>query len=437
MRIIHFADLHIGVENYGRPTEKGWSSRMEDFLVAFDSLVAYAEAERVDAVIFAGDAYKAREPSQTHQREFARRIRRLSAAGIPSFLLVGNHDLPNAEGRAHALEIYRTLDVPCVMVGDNAWFEGQGAKPYVLETRSGPLQIAFLPWPQVSRFVANSPECDGMSIDQLHARIEHAMTEHVMAQAEALDPGVPAVLAAHVSINDFLVRENPGSEQWMTVGTAPTLLKSALPDGLFDYIALGHHHNNMDLQKQTPTWYSGSMQAVDFGEEGQKKGFMVFDIDPAKPRGSRIGGSGIPRLEEVPSRRFVTVTVRPKEDDPTPEVCTAIEKANVGDAIVRVEVMLGRPRSAKGDDGDAELAAKQERSFRIPDARRLLEPAHYVAGIRTVKPREDRALLPAGVTTDGLSALETLDLYFRAKKTEEKKLARLRAAARDLMETTS
>jgi len=131
------------------------------------------------------------------------------------------------------------------------------------------------------------------------------------------------------------------------------------------------------------------------------------------------------------------VTVRPKEDDPTPEVCTAIERAGVADAIVRVEVMLGRPRSAKGDDGDPELAAKQERSLRIPDARKLLEPAHYVAGVRTVKPREGRALLPAGVTTDGLSALETLDLYFRAKKTEEKKLARLRAAARDLMETTS
>ena len=94
MRIIHFADLHIGVENYGRPTEKGWSSRMEDFLIAFDALVDYALAEGADAVIFAGDAYKAREPSQTHQREFARRIRRLSQAGIPSFLLV-------EIGRAH------------------------------------------------------------------------------------------------------------------------------------------------------------------------------------------------------------------------------------------------------------------------------------------------------------------------------------------------
>ena len=54
MRIIHFADLHLGVENYGRPTEKGWSSRMEDFLIAFDALVDYALA---DPVYAEDDAY--------------------------------------------------------------------------------------------------------------------------------------------------------------------------------------------------------------------------------------------------------------------------------------------------------------------------------------------------------------------------------------------
>ena len=130
MRVLHFADLHIGVELYGRPLPgKPWSSRMQDFLDAFDYLVDYALEERVDAVIFAGDAYKAREPSQTHQREFASRIRRLSEAGIATFLLVGNHDLPNAESRAHALEIFRTLDVPNVTVGDAGWFQREGLRP--------------------------------------------------------------------------------------------------------------------------------------------------------------------------------------------------------------------------------------------------------------------------------------------------------------------
>src|SRR3990172_5581914 len=99
MKIIHFADLHLGVENYGRINpQTGLSTRLEDFLPSFDELADFAIAETADLVLFCGDAYKTREPTQTQQREFARRINRLSTGGIPSFLLVGNHDLPHAIG---------------------------------------------------------------------------------------------------------------------------------------------------------------------------------------------------------------------------------------------------------------------------------------------------------------------------------------------------
>jgi exonuclease SbcD len=422
MRILHFADLHIGVETYGRPlADRGWSSRMQDFLDAYDALVDFAIADGVDAVIFAGDAYKAREPTQTHQREFARRIQRLSAAGIPTFLLVGNHDLPNAEGRAHALEIYRTLDVPRVSIGDDWWFNESGFVPQVLSTKSGPLQVAFLPWPQVSRLLASDPEVAAMSIEQVHGLVEKKLSSLIAAQGDRLDPGIPAILTCHVSINDFLVRDNPGSEQWMTVGTAPTLLKSALHAARFDYIALGHHHNNMDLRMQTPCWYAGSMQPVDFGEEGQPKGFMVFDIDPTRRLGDRIYGTGLPRLEPVPSRRFVTVDVSPRSPDPTAEVCQAVANADVLDSIVRVNVKLSREQSS---------------AFRIPDVRRLLESAHYVAGIRTILPDEQRSKLPPGVQPDAASPIETLDTYFKSRQLDDARRAKLLAAARDLVEST-
>ena len=419
MRVIHFADLHIGVETYGRPLpERGWSSRMQDFLDAYDTMVDYALAEQADAVIFAGDAYKAREPSQTHQREFARRIRRLSDAGIATFLLVGNHDLPNAEGRAHALEIFRTLHVPNVYVGDNWWFAQNGFVPQVMHTRSGPLQVAFVPWPQVSRLLAADDAVAEMPLDQQMKAVEDKLAALIRAQAEALDPALPALLSCHISVNDFLVRENQGSEQWMTIGTSPTVLKSSLCEQSFDYIALGHHHNNLDLQMNTPCWYSGSMQPVDFGEEGQAKGFMTFDIDTAMSRGSRLTGAGAPRLQQVPARRFVTIEVSPRDDDPTPEVCRAIEKKEVAGAIVRVEV---------------KLSSEQARQFRMPEARRALEPAHYVAGIRTVLPEDTRSRLPAGVQPDAASPIESLDLYLRLKDFDDGRRERLRRAAEELM----
>ena len=76
MRILHFSDLHIGVENYGRTDPNtGLSTRLTDFLEALDELVEFALANSVDLVLLAGDAYKGRDPSQTHQRELARRLR--------------------------------------------------------------------------------------------------------------------------------------------------------------------------------------------------------------------------------------------------------------------------------------------------------------------------------------------------------------------------
>ena len=69
MKILHFADLHLGVESYGRiDPATGISSRLLDFLSTLDQLVDYALENRVDLVLFCGDAYKSREPSQTQQR---------------------------------------------------------------------------------------------------------------------------------------------------------------------------------------------------------------------------------------------------------------------------------------------------------------------------------------------------------------------------------
>ena len=148
MQILHFSDVHIGVENYGRTDpDTGLSTRLLDFLRTLDECVDYAIDKQVDIVVFAGDAYKSREPSQTHQREFAKRVARLSVAGVPVFLLTGNHDMPHIAGKATALEIFRTLEVPNVVIGDSL-------KTYVVETRSGPVQIVALPWIRRSQFLA-------------------------------------------------------------------------------------------------------------------------------------------------------------------------------------------------------------------------------------------------------------------------------------------
>ena len=86
-KILHFADSHIDMANYGRQDpETGLPLRVMDFLRSLDEIVDTAISEKVDLVLFAGDAYKNRDPAPTFQREWGKRIMRLSDAQIPTIL---------------------------------------------------------------------------------------------------------------------------------------------------------------------------------------------------------------------------------------------------------------------------------------------------------------------------------------------------------------
>jgi exonuclease SbcD len=398
MRILHFADLHLGVETYSKTDpHTGLSTRLLDFLRALDELVDYAVEERVDLVLFCGDAYKSREPSQTHQREFARRIRRLVDAGIPVFLLVGNHDLPAAVSRATSVEIFGTLLGASEGQGLGAVYVAGKPATHVAATAAGPVQIVALPWLTPGRFLALEGLA-GLTIDQVLERMEEVVSRFVQEQGEALDPGLPSILAAHAALTGSLVRE--GSERWMTVGRYPEFLKSTLHPQLFDYVALGHMHARQTLDGAAPIVYPGSLARVDFGEEEGEKGFYVLELDPTKPRGKRLAGE--PEFRPVWTRPFVTVNVSPKQEDPTPEVLAAIEKANVGEAIVRAIVHLSRA---------------QEALLREPEVRQALCGAQFVAYVKREIIEEHRTTrLPAGTRPESLTPLEALRLYLDDRK---------------------
>ena len=313
MRILHFSDVHIGVENYGRPATEadlealpdsfapgmdrrlylGLSTRLLDFLAAFDELVAFAVRENVDLVMFSGDAYKSRDPSQTHQREFARRVSSLASQGIPVFLLVGNHDLPHARSSATSLEIFPTLIVPHVTVAEQL-------ETHLIQTRSGPLQVVALPWPRWRNLLSRDQH-RGKSVAELKAHVEAEITRRLLREVERLDPAVPAVLSAHVSV----LGATYGSERSMALGRDHVLQYGNVALPALDYVGLGHIHKHQVLGDWPPVVYSGSLQAVDFGEENEDKGFCLVEIDPTMPNGRRARWEFVP----VPSRTFVTIDV--------------------------------------------------------------------------------------------------------------------------------
>src|SRR5687768_12746059 len=149
IKLLHIAAVHIGMENYGRLNpEPGLNTRLHDFLDTLDEAVTHAIDERVDAVVVAGDVYKSRDPSPTHQRELARRIIRLIKHDVHVVLVPGNHDTPMAAGRATSVDIFRELELPNVTVL-------RRIAASRIETRNGPLQVVALPWLTRSTFLAH------------------------------------------------------------------------------------------------------------------------------------------------------------------------------------------------------------------------------------------------------------------------------------------
>ncbi|HEX2173419.1 MAG TPA: exonuclease subunit SbcD, partial [Dehalococcoidia bacterium] len=248
IRAIHFSDLHIGVERYGQiDPSTGLSSRLGDFLRALDGVIDYAIGEQIDLVVFAGDAYKTRDPSPTHQREFARRLLRLSRAGVQVFLLVGNHDLPMGINRATAIDIFETLAIPNITVGNRI-------KSYLIQTRSGPVQVVAVPW-IVRTAVLSRDEYRNLPIEDVNRLIEEKVNEHLDAAIVGLDPDVPAILAGHLSIADARY----GSERSVMIGQDVVFLHSTIARRELSYVALGHIHKHQTLGGNPPVVYSGSL----------------------------------------------------------------------------------------------------------------------------------------------------------------------------------
>ncbi|MFH0846573.1 MAG: exonuclease SbcCD subunit D [Chloroflexota bacterium] len=329
MKILHFADLHLGVETYGRINpETGVSSRLEDFLRVFDEVVTFALDKRVDLVLFSGDAYKSREPSQTQQREFAKRIRRLSEGSVPVFLLIGNHDSPNTMGRATSTEIFDTLAVRNVYVA---------SKPDVfrIPTQSGTLQIVALPWLRRSALLARE-DTRNLGFEDIKKKLEEILTRTIGEKAQEIDPKLPAILAAHVWVAGARV----GSEKGLTIGQEHTLLLSNLARPEFDYVALGHIHRHQVLATKPTAIYAGSLERLDFGDEDDEKGFYLVEI-ATDANGKRQTSYDFHR---VSARRFYTIRVNIDAEtvNPTAEVIKAVsgQAEQVRDAIVRLEVSL-------------------------------------------------------------------------------------------------
>ena len=357
----------------------GLNSRLLDFTARLDEVVEFAIAQRVDLFLFAGDAYRSRDPSPTQQREFARRVRRLSEAGIPTFLLVGNHDLPNASGRANSLDIFETLAVPHVTVG-------RSPRLYRVETKAGPVQIAALPWLRRSALMARE-EYRGLTAEEARQAIQQRAGEVIQNAADQLDPSLPAILAAHISVEGATY----GSERSVLIGEDIVLPKSTVADPRFQYVALGHIHKYQVLNPDPADCLPRLARARRLRRGARPEGLRD---------GRDRGPAGAPHL---PSPRRA-----PLRDDPG---AAALGRADRGGPGQHHRGRAGRRDRAPDRRG----RARRRRAHRLrrcaPRAEgRLLHRRHQAGG----QPARPAAARRRGI--ESMAPGDALEAYLRARE---------------------
>jgi exonuclease SbcD len=356
MKLLHFADLHLGVENYGSLNPStGLSTRVDDFLAAFDAIVDTAIQEQVDAVLFAGDAFKNRDPSPTLQRMFARRIRRLAEAEIPTVLLTGNHDLPSIIARATAIDIYQALGIPNIHIARNI---GQ----MNITTRSGPLQIVTLPWVPRNTILTHEA-LRNLPADEQMLKLSELISAEVGQRVEALDPELPSVLLGHLSLEGAKL----GSEQSIMLGAEVVLTPAELSVDAFTYVALGHIHGHQRIGLKPPVVYAGSIERVDFGEARETKGFVMVDLE----RDAAGQWEAHWTFRPLPTRPFLSLEVEAADEEPMEKIQRLVDRRapDIEGAIVRMTV---------------KIAAEREDEIRVDEIRRwlLAAGAAWVAYVR-------------------------------------------------------
>ena len=388
MKLLHFADAHIDMANYGRhDPETGLPLRVLDFLKSLDTIVDAAIDEKVDMVIFAGDAYKDRSPAPTFQREWGKRIIKLSQAKIPTLLLVGNHDLSPAAGRAHAIQEFDTLQVPYVKVLQKPEFLSPN------ELWDVPVQIIAMPWISRSGLMA-SMESSAADVKELFSNIESRISELVETWIEEADKSLPLILTAHASVEGATF----GGERLVMLGSDLVLPTGLVKDTRLDYVAMGHIHKPQDVNEghHPPVIYPGSIERVDFGEAKDDKFFVVAEVT----RGAtKVDWKKIEGTRPFIERRAVIGS----SENVTGFLKSQLPKDMSG-AVVKLVVEYPRELDTLIDE---------------PALRKFAEDAFEFHLVK--RPQiESRVRIPEGQVVSSMSPLDLLGQYFDAAKVGDK-----------------
>jgi exonuclease SbcD len=259
MRLLHLSDTHLGFHAFDVVNDEGVNAREQDVYNAFAHVINRALELRPDAVIHSGDFFHRPTPGNRALTQGLEQLRRLCDAGIPFYVIAGNHETPKTAFNSPILRALRSL--PCVypIFGD-----------------------------QWECFELNGLAIHGIPYINENQRLTEAL--------EQLRPqnGRFNLLMLHTSLGKRYLMEEYGEQIF------PPDFETKLQD--FQYVALGHWHNYQKVELHPNAWYCGATERFSDTEAGTEKGFTLLEIT--------ADGASTQTFEAIPTRPWLKLDVQ-------------------------------------------------------------------------------------------------------------------------------
>jgi hypothetical protein len=246
-RFVHCSDVHLDAP-CACPDAEVRALLAEDARATLRRLVDLCLAEKVHALVVAGDLFDDERLTLATEEFLAAELARLAGAGVTVVIAGGNHDNARPDGRLSSLALPEGVLVA-------------GAAPLQAEVRDGAGRV-------VGRIAA----------------VGHARPGETQRLVESLPPagdGPPSVAVLHGFVEGArgCERHEPlapcGPDDFAALGHR--------------YFALGHVHERQQVGRKPAAHYPGSLVAQGFAEPGPRGALLVA-----------LGAKGEPKVEFRP-----------------------------------------------------------------------------------------------------------------------------------------
>ena len=275
------ADWHLGT--FRSPVKDGVNLRTEDTKRCLDELVRVAREEQPDYSLISGDVFHVgRLWSDRCCEEIITAIHYIRELAAVSKQVIVMRGTPNHDGEGQ-FKVLSEMFTDCQNVH-------VVITPQVISFDD--VDIAVLPGFDRGTYRAKFP---GLSSDEENEVFTKELSNIVLGMKAQCDPAKKSILMAHYTVPGC---NTESGQTMMLTQFEPIIPQEALMAAGYDLVALGHIHRPQRILSQD-WYYSGAINAMNFNDEGQERGFWIHTDMPFDGWDSRF--------YKTPIREFITV----------------------------------------------------------------------------------------------------------------------------------